>query len=557
MADNEDQANLIVSAVNEATQVLGDIQKSFEDFEGSAGKLGITSVTLGNILSQVLMKAFEELKDMVKLGINEAIDAEQQQVKLTQAFKAEGDAAQDSVASVNAAADALGGLIGVDNDVIVANAAVVRQLTGLSSEAINRLLPAIGDLATRTGSWESATTLLSRAINGQEMGLSRMGIQVDLTKDKAENLERVIAAVNERFGGQAQANMKTTGGQLQNLKVVFTDVAQNIGEAVIQSDLFRAAVFALTAGLDKLKSLTSHTKNTAKEIEHLKAVTREYNNEFHKGMEAGLQLPKDVVTALNSLAAKQDEHTQKKKELSNEELETISNNLELEVEAEQYALEQIQALNEKYKTDSSAPTFEPMTDAQLAMIQTVEASLQTTGNSIRIFYADIEQTISNSMLAITDVAMASIGYFTNLLPILYANMLNTTKSGLDKMKDFWAGFVAVVLAELNRVLVKLLVIKAATAIFNAAGGVGPIADLMTGLMGFQTPEGSTRVLPGPPNMPVPFIGHGGETVGRPAASGGSGLTVVVQGDYFESEDANAKLFDRVRRYGKDTGLSIG
>ncbi len=555
MGDNDEKANLIVSAVNEATQTLATIQKSFEDFEGSAGKLGITSVTLGNILSNVLQRAFSELKDMVKLGINEAIDAEQQQMKLALAFKAEGDAAQASVGKINAAADALGELVGIDNDVIVANAAVVRQLTGLSAEAINKAMPAIADLATRTGSLESASLLVARAINGQEMGLSRMGIQLDLTSDKGENLERVMGAINKSFGGQAQANMATTGGKLQNLKVVFTDVAQEIGNSVIQSSLFQDAVSLLTGTLLNLKSALDPEAG------------KKFQAALDKAARASRGLTEEVKATgegINSALMQSADEREKaaigefrtRTGLADKELENTLKNLEIEVAAREQAIEQITALNERNKTDTSAPVIEPMTEEQIALIQSVELMIKETGDSVRVFYADIDETVSNEMLALQDITFGAIMSIQNSFGNLYLNLLDTSKSGHDKMVAFWKDLGANILGVLNQVIAKLIIVKAMTALFNAVGGTGLIADLITPFLGMQTPEGSTRLVPGPPNMPVHIIAHGGETIGRGGnGGGGGGMTMIIEGDYFESDEANAKLFERLHKYEASLGVA--
>jgi hypothetical protein len=559
MAEDNEQANLVVSAVNEATATLQDIQKSFEDFEGSADKLGITSVALGGILKDILMKAFEELKEVVKLGMDEAIEAEHIQMKLANSFKAEGEAAGKSVKSINDTANSLGELIGVDNDVIAASATTIRQMTGLSSEIINKLLPAVGDLAVKTGDYESAATMVARAVNGHARGLQMLGIEYKATGDKEKDVIELTKKINEQFGGLAQENMTTTAGKLQNLKVTFTDVAQEIGSAVINSGLFNDALTVTKNSLQLIKGILSGNADENKKVSNsLATVTQQYNELYLGVKQTSVILSTDALNALTKVAEKQKEVAKTTKDLSDEELQTIADNLQLEVDATKEALKNIDDLNKRADEARYAkgnPIFEPMTKEQVSMVQATEDMIYSSGENLKTYFATIDEVIGNDIRIIIDMSLAAIGYFNNLLPTLYANMLNTTKSGLEKMKDFWQGFVMTVLAELNRILIKLIIIKAATAVFNAVSGVGPVADVMTSLMGFQTPDEGSRLIPGPPNMPRLEIVHGGETVSR-GGEGGGGFTLQVAGDYFESDEANARIYDRLYRYNKRNGLSL-
>lgn len=71
---------------------------------------------------------------------------------------------------------------------------------------------------------------------------------------------------------------------------------------------------------------------------------------------------------------------------------------------------------------------------------------------------------------------------------------------------------------------------------------------------FQTPDMGSRRIPGPPNAMKLIAAHGGEEIGRGGAD--AGMQLVVNGDYFESDQANEKLFNRLYRYQKRTGTKI-
>ena len=88
-------------------------------------------------------------------------------------------------------------------------------------------------------------------------------------------------------------------------------------------------------------------------------------------------------------------------------------------------------------------------------------------------------------------------------------------------------------------------------------GTAAIEAAKSAIGSFQTPYGGTRTVPGPSNAMVPAMVHGGEEIGRSGSgSGGNGMTLVVNGHYFESASANAQLFNTMYRYQKRNGLKI-
>jgi hypothetical protein len=569
MAENlEENASLVVSAVNEATATLQDIQKGFEDFEKSAGSLGVTSVALGGILKDITMKAFEELKDMVKLGIDEAIEAEQIQVKLANSFKAEGAAAAGSVASINAMSDSLGALVGVDNDVIAATATTLRQLGGLSAEMINKAMPAIADLSIRTGSLESAAMTVTRAMNGQTRQLKMLGIEFEATGDKGADLEVLLGKVNEKFGGDAQAMMKTTGGELANLKVVYTDLAQVIGEAIIKSNAFKLSLTLLKDIAAQLKEFI----NTADKLKELDKSSERFQNMMDIMVKTGKTFS-EVEKAFDSY----DKIGKESNKTINESLE--KNKLTIEQEKviadfrSKNAMAKMSAIMD-YQAAAANADAEAREQRGNELIQQSELIQNTeiiTNLKKNMAEADLEQAAAlaaylaeeeRQAMVLSEISQLAAGIANSMASALGQSMYNivtNTNSSMDKLKEIWHSFGNFVLRMLMEMIAKVILFNTLTAIAGmGTGGLFSFAGKMaSGLFSGQTPEGSTRVIPGPPNIAVPIMGHGGETIGRPESGGSGGLQVVVQGDYYESEEANERLFDRLYKYQKRTGVSLG
>ena len=93
-----------------------------------------------------------------------------------------------------------------------------------------------------------------------------------------------------------------------------------------------------------------------------------------------------------------------------------------------------------------------------------------------------------------------------------------------------------------------------SGLFQMAGVTLSFEAAKVAVASFQTPEFGSRRIPGPPNA-MKIVGvHGGEEVSR--GSSGIGHTIIIKGDYFESEDANSRMFNRLYKYQKRNGVQI-
>jgi len=106
---------------------------------------------------------------------------------------------------------------------------------------------------------------------------------------------------------------------------------------------------------------------------------------------------------------------------------------------------------------------------------------------------------------------------------------------------------AIARAILLQVILQATGLGSAGAVLNAGGFAGKLV----GAMGFQTPEGGTRTIPGSPTTPVPIIAHGGEEIGR----GGGGVNITVNGILDGAQGAQ-KIIEVVRNEERRTGMRI-
>jgi hypothetical protein len=90
------------------------------------------------------------------------------------------------------------------------------------------------NVSAATGkSLSQVTAALSRAYAGNTTGLSRLGAGLDKALLKAGDMDAIMAELNNKFAGQAQARLSTYAGQMDLLRVASENAKEEIGEGLL------------------------------------------------------------------------------------------------------------------------------------------------------------------------------------------------------------------------------------------------------------------------------------------------------------------------------------
>jgi hypothetical protein len=99
-----------------------------------------------------------------------------------------------------------------------------------SQDALNTAL----DVSAATGkSLTEVSAALTRAYSGNTAGLSRLGAGISKATLKAGDMDEILAELNKKFAGQAQARLTTYSGKMDLLKVASENVKEEIGKGII------------------------------------------------------------------------------------------------------------------------------------------------------------------------------------------------------------------------------------------------------------------------------------------------------------------------------------
>ena len=99
-----------------------------------------------------------------------------------------------------------------------------------SQEALNTAM----NVSAATGkSLSQVTAALSRAYAGNTTGLSRLGAGLDKALLKAGDMDAIMAELNNKFAGQAQARLSTYAGKMDLLRVASANAKEEIGQGLL------------------------------------------------------------------------------------------------------------------------------------------------------------------------------------------------------------------------------------------------------------------------------------------------------------------------------------
>jgi hypothetical protein len=212
--------------------------KGISAAEKAFGKFGKTGVAVG--------AAFAASTGLVVAGLTKAVAAAIEDQK-SQALLAKQ----------------LENTTGASRMTIAATEDLVSQMQFATGVADDQLRPALGSLVRATNDLtvgqdllnlalnvsagtgrdlETVSLALGKAYNGNLGGLTKLGIALDPNIIKTKDFGAAQAELNKQFGGAAAAAANTYEGQLKRLGIVFSELNETIGYAILNNKYVKDAI---------------------------------------------------------------------------------------------------------------------------------------------------------------------------------------------------------------------------------------------------------------------------------------------------------------------------
>ena len=260
--DGVEKAKKELDGLDQSTKGAG---KSADSFVGSIEKM-VSAATIAGLA----FKAVQFGADFLKQSEAAANEAAMGMAKMEAILRATDHASGMTSKSIMELAENLSLLSGVDDEAIVSAQALMLTFKRIGSDVFPRAMQAALDMATTFGGLESATMMLSKALDSPVEGvtaLQRAGVR--LTDAQKENIEAlvemgkvaeaqniILSEVESQVGGTAEAMNEASNGA-NNLKVALGNLQEVVGEGLTPTTKkFNASL------VDYVEGMTEATKQT-------------------------------------------------------------------------------------------------------------------------------------------------------------------------------------------------------------------------------------------------------------------------------------------------------
>jgi hypothetical protein len=235
-------ANFLPPAVFEIKAIADQAIAKFKEVDGELDKMGKKAEDAGGKISSIdkasklatgaVLAMGAAFVGFAAFGIKEANEAEQALNKLGVTLSNFGV----NTAATRKKVEELTGAyvdLGFGGEEAAAGYDVLFRATGDLDKA-QALLATSADLArVKNISLADASSIVAKASQGGAKAFKEMGITLDTTLPKAQAIEKAMAELNARIGGQATAYTKTFAGQMAVMKEKFADVAETLGTTLL------------------------------------------------------------------------------------------------------------------------------------------------------------------------------------------------------------------------------------------------------------------------------------------------------------------------------------
>jgi hypothetical protein len=209
----------------------------------------------------ILKTGFRAVVELLKSSIESYAAAEAAQKKLTTALTAQGVAAPTVIESYRKLATEFQRTTVFSDDLVTEMQALLVQVGDVMPSQMKGALKASSDLAAGLGiDLRQATLLVGKAFAGETGTLKRYGIVVDEAKLKTEGATAVLEAINAQFGGQAQAQLDTYAGKVQQLANNWDNLKEAAGGAIVTSESLALAMREINRRIADVGDKADETK---------------------------------------------------------------------------------------------------------------------------------------------------------------------------------------------------------------------------------------------------------------------------------------------------------
>ena len=222
------KADKAVADFKKVNKELQNMDKEADKTSRSMAKME-AATKLTRIAVLALASSFAVLGTV---GVREAMKEEVALLKLKTAVDNVGQSFAAATPFIKQTADSLIELGFADDDTY-ASLAKLTAATGNVKIAMKSMTVAADLARFKTISLTEASDLLARASTGQARGLRDLGIAMGVSLKQGASYEEILAAIEQRVGGMAEAFAETGAGKMAIFNAKMSELKEQIGYALL------------------------------------------------------------------------------------------------------------------------------------------------------------------------------------------------------------------------------------------------------------------------------------------------------------------------------------
>lgn len=207
---------------------------SLKTLETSAQTLG--PAILASLASGEIRRFASDVMSVAKDFVGAFAEEEAAVKKLTVALQKQGTYTPELVTQYKAMAEVFQKTTTYSDELVASMMALLVQVGDVAPEQMQQALKAATNLSAGLGiDLQAATLAVAKGFEGGTTALLKMAPSLKGVIKEGASMNQVMLSLEERFGGQAQAQIETTSGKMKVLANQMSDFKEKVGELIVRA----------------------------------------------------------------------------------------------------------------------------------------------------------------------------------------------------------------------------------------------------------------------------------------------------------------------------------
>jgi hypothetical protein len=205
----------------------------------------VKATALGMVGAQAIISgaqtAYRTLSEFVSSSVKAYAEAEAAQKKLTAALTSQGRATPDVIKQYNDLATQFQRTTVFGDDLVNEMEALLVEVGQVMPSQMHGALQAATDLSAGLGiDLKNATMLVAKAFSGGGDELGKLKAILGDAYVAGQGMDGILSAIEEKFGGQAQAEIETYSGKIRQLENDWNNFQEAVGKSIVEDPIINA-----------------------------------------------------------------------------------------------------------------------------------------------------------------------------------------------------------------------------------------------------------------------------------------------------------------------------